>query len=582
MLRYKLIKNSTNNINDIIGTVLKNRGIENPSTYLNCTKILGSEDWKLLDNINRAVELFDSHFQQKNKIVILMDNDVDGVTSATLAYKYVKDLDANYPVELVVHDDPKSHGLYGDFKLPKDTKLLWIPDAASNDYEQCLVLKSQGIDIIITDHHECSEDGYKNIENGAVVINNQTSKNYPNKSYCGCAVTREFCRALDELYWTDYASKYDDLIAIANIADVMSLKDIATRREVALGLANIKNKMLLEIFDAQSFSTQGIISPFTVAFYVAPLINSYIRMGTAEDKILLLRAFCEDESETFKYTKRGETTSIQENIYQHCVRVMKSYKGKQDRQKEKGFKALKEKIEAQSSHDKVIVCDCTEELEQALTGLVAIKIAEVFNKPILLLRKRADDPNVFGGSGRAFDYCPIDDFRGFTESCPYVTLAQGHNQAFGVEISADNVTKAQEWFNQQLVDMDFSKVYAVDFEISADDVDFFLCKSVNEYKTLWAKEVEEPLFAIKGLVVDSKCGRICGKNSDTIQITWEDNPVKYVQFKVDENNELYDWLSNNWDEDATVEVNLIGTLELSNFNNITTGQVNIVDLEIVR
>ena len=45
---------------------------------------------------------------------------------------------------------------------------------------------------------------------------------------------------------------------------------------------------------------------------------------------------------------------------------------------------------------------------------------------------------------------------------------------------------------------------------------------------------------------------------------------------------MYDWLSNNWDEDATVEVNLIGTLELSNFNNITTGQVNIVDLEIVR
>ena len=261
---------------------------------------------------------------------------------------------------------------------------------------------------------------------------------------------------------------------------------------------------------------------------------------------------------------------------------MKSYKGKQDRQKEKGFKELQAKISKSSLRDKVIVCDCTDELEQALTGLVAIKVAESFNKPILLLRRKKDDPATFGGSGRAFDYCPIEDFRGFTESCPYVTLAQGHNQAFGVEISENNIDKAQVWFNEQLADVDFSKVYVVDFEIDADEVDFFLCRDVDEYKTLWAKEVEKPLFAIKGLVVDNKCARICGKNGDTIQITWEDFPVKYVQFKVNENNELYDWLNNNWDENATVELNIIGTLELSTYNGITTGQVNIEDLEIVR
>ena len=581
-MQYRLFENSLNDKHNVIKTVLLNRGINNPIEYLNCTKGYATEDWKLLDNISRAVEVFDRHFQNKNKIVILADNDTDGITSATVAYQYIKDLDKDYPVIIIVHNGQKSHGLCGDFELPEDTKLLWIPDASSNDYQQCLELIEKGIDIIITDHHECSEDGYKNIENGAVVINNQSSENYPNKSYCGCAITREFCRALDEFYWTDYASKYDDLVAIANIADVMSLKAVATRREVSLGLVNIRNKMLLEIFDAQSFSTKGIISPFTVSFYVAPLVNSYIRMGTAEDKRLLLRAFCEDESETFEYTKRGDTTPTQENIYQHCVRVMKSYKSKQDRQKEKGFQTLKEKIEAQSLHDKVIICDCTEELEQALTGLVAIKVAEAFNKPILLLRKKVEESNTFGGSGRVFDYCPIDNFREFVESCPYVTSATGHPAAFGIEILAGNVSKAREWFNQQLANMDFSKVYTVDFELDADDIDFFLCRAVDEYKTLWAKEVEEPLFAIKGLVVDNKCAKICGKNSDTIQITWEDSPVKYVQFKVNNTNELYDWLTNNWDENATVEVNLIGTLELSNFNNITTGQINIKDLEIVR
>jgi single-stranded DNA-specific DHH superfamily exonuclease len=194
----------------------------------------------------------------------------------------------------------------------------------------------------------------------------------------------------------------------------------------------------------------------------------------------------------------------------------------------------------------------------------------------------ADNPDAFGGSGRAFNYCPIEDFRAFVESCPFTTLAQGHPGAFGYEVSAENIELSKQWFNEQLADMDFSKVYTVDFEIDADDMDFFICKEVDQHKTLWAKEVEEPLFAITGLEVNNKTARICGKNNDTIQITWEDNPIKYVQFKVGEGNPLYDWLSNNWDDTATIILNVIGTLELSTYEGVTSGQVNIKDLEIVK
>lgn len=579
-MRYKLI--GSNNKNDIVGTVLQNRGISDVNAYLNCTKSERKEDWKLLDDIDKGVELFDKHFKNRDKIAILVDNDTDGICSGTLAFKYIKDLDNNYPVELVVHSKQKSHGLCEDFQLPDDTKLLWIPDASTNDYKQCVELLNNGTDVLITDHHEASEDGWMNIKyTRTVIINNQTSLTYPNKSFCGCSVTAEFCRALDEFYWTDYTEKYMDLIAVADIADVMSLKDIATRREVNLGLQNINNKMLKEIIKAQDFSMKGIVSPFTVSFYVAPLINSFIRMASTEEKALLIRAFCEDEAETFDYKKRGTTEIVKENIYQHCVRLMKSYKGKQDRQKDKGVEALQKKIEKNFKHDKVIVCDCTDELDSALTGLVAIKIAEKFNKPTLLLRRMADNPDVFGGSGRAFNYCPIDDFRAFVESCPFTGLAQGHAGAFGYEVAAKNIELSKQWFNEQLTDMDFSKVYTVDFEIDADDMDFFICKEVDQYKTLWAKEVDEPLFAITGLEVNNKTARICGKNNDTIQITWEDNPVKYVQFKVGEGNPLYDWLNNNWDDTATVTLNIVGTLELSTYEGVTSGQVNIKDLEIV-
>ena len=144
-------------------------------------------------------------------------------------------------------------------------------------------------------------------------------------------------------------------------------------------------------------------------------------MATYEERQLLIRAFCEDESETFLYTKRGEDFPIEENIYEHVVRLMRSYKGKQDRLKKK---ALPELIKmAGDNKDKVAIIDATEVLDSALTGVVAVKISEELNVPVLLLQKR--DKNTYGGSGRAFDNCPIEDFRALVDECPYTTLAQG-------------------------------------------------------------------------------------------------------------------------------------------------------------
>jgi len=71
-MKYKLI--GSNNRNDIVGTVLQNRGIIDVDAYLNCTRSERKEDWKLLNDIDKGVELFDKHFQNRDKMVILVDN----------------------------------------------------------------------------------------------------------------------------------------------------------------------------------------------------------------------------------------------------------------------------------------------------------------------------------------------------------------------------------------------------------------------------------------------------------------------------------------------------------------------------
>lgn len=568
-MRYKLV--GSNDTSNIIKTTLNNRGIENWQEYLNLNSV-NDEEYTGLDNINKAVECFASHTEQNDEIAILFDTDTDGICSGTIMHQYIKQTAPECNVHVIIHEKPKAHGLSAkDFQLPENVKLLIIPDSSTNDINECKELSEKGIDVLILDHHVCSDDR----PNSAIVVNNQMSDGYCNKEACGAHITYDFCKALDEYYWNDYADDFIDLVALADLADVMSIKSFPTRAAINVGLANINNKMFKEILKAQEFSTKGVISPFTISFYISPLVNAFLRMATFEERQLLVKAFCEDESETFLYTKRGEDFPIEENIYEHVVRLMKSYKGKQDRQRQKALPVLIEK--AGDNQDKVAVIDATGILDTSLTGVVAIKVSEALNVPTLLLQKRDDE--TYGGSGRAFDHCPVEDFRALVDTCPYTTLAQGHPGAFGIEIPVENIDQVKTWLNEQLANVSMDKIYDVDFEIDAEDLTVPMFQSLDQNKTLWGHGVQEPLFAITNLHITSDNSKICGKSANTIQIYDSELGIKYVMFFCTGDEELYQWISDNW-EDKEADVTVIGTLGLNMYDGKLDKQVIIIDATI--
>lgn len=568
-MKYKLIGN--NDISNIIKTTLNNRGIEDWEGYLNLNKAL-RDTYHNLDNIEKAVELFDFHFTNKHPIAILKDNDVDGACSSTIMYKFIKALDQDYDVRMYVHQKNKSHGLDGDFDIDDDIKLLIVPDAGSNDVEEHKRLHECGIDCLCLDHHQVTVD---TSTSPAIIVNNQTSENYNNKGCCGASITLEFCRALEEFYWEDICDNLLDLAAVANVCDIMPITEFETKAIINEGLSNINNKMLQAIIKAQDFSMKGVINPHTVGFYVGPLINAFIRMATFEERKLLARAFCEDESETFLYTKRGEDFPTEESIYEHVVRLMISYKGKQDRQRKKAVPQLVEI--GKRDCNKVAIIDATKILDTALTGVVAIKVSESLNVPTLLLQKRND--TTYGGSGRAFDHCPVEDFRALVDECPYTTMAQGHPGAFGIEIPAKNVRDVKEWLNNKLADIDMDKVYDVDFEVDAEDLAIPMFQALDNNKNLWGHNVNEPLFAIKNLHISSSNAKICGKNQNTIQIYDDVTNVKYVMFFCSGEEELYQWINENWGDDEAV-ITVVGTLGLSLYDGKLDSQVVIKDARI--
>ena len=572
-MRYELIKDSLNDLNNPIETVLRNRGIDDVEGYLSLNTAY-RDTYNQLDYIDDAVEMFNKHFAVKAPIGILQDSDVDGLCSTAIMYKFIKGLDKNYDVRLYVHENNKSHGLSDhDFEIDDDIKLLLVPDAGSNDIDDHITLHENEIDCICLDHHQVTE----NIDTSpAIIINNQSSKNYTNKHCCGASITLEFCRALEAFYWEDICDDLLDLAAVANVSDVMDISEFETRAIINEGLLDINNQMIQEIIKVQNFSMKGKVNPHTVAFYVAPIINAFVRLGTYDERVLLLKSFCEIEDETFEYKKRGTTEPIKENIYEHCVRLAKSYKGKQDRSRDKAFKLLLDKVDC-SSDNKVEIIDATEELDKSLTGLVAIKISEAINKPVLLV-KRINDGNL-AGSGRAFTNCPVVDFRGLSEQCPGVSFASGHPGAFGIELFGNKIDETTEWFNEQLKDVNMDKIYFADFVVNVDNLDVNFIHTIDQHQNLWGHCVDEPVIAVENITIMRSDIHVQGKNFDSIAFTIND--IKYVMFKMPEDDPLLEWAS-GWDGDEWDEITITAVVEVSlnEYEGVYTPQCIIQDYNI--
>ena len=559
--------------------MLKNREIEDWNTYLNLDESVVIP-YQKLDNIENAVDLFMKHFNEKSKIGILVDEDPDGFCSASMMYLYIKRMDENYPIDYILHTRAKAHGLSDDVTIPSDVKLLIIPDAGTNDTEQCKILSENGVDILILDHHEKEEDNTY-----ALIVNNQMSENYENKSLCGAGVVYRFLQALDEENWNEFADEYLDLCALANISDVMDMRSFETRYFTDLGLLNINNKCLQALIDAQDYSMNGKINIHNIQWYVTPILNGMIRVGSQEEKELLFRAFIEQE-EFFEYKKRATKDKpaeiIQESIYDRAVRLCKNAKNRQDKLKEKSVEQIAKIAQSTPFDDKVVMIDTSDILDNGLTGVVAIKIAEMCNKPCILLNKFLDKKTgkiTYGGSARNVNHSPIDSFKDIVNSTNVFNFGKGHANAFGINLELNKVDEAMNAMNNILKDVKYDSTYKVDFILDVEDMSIKLITDLARFEDIVCQGIEDPMLAVENISLTKDCFEIFGKNEDTISFMIDE--IKYIQFRCKEGNPLYEFLQDAWDESDSVTFNLVGKPSINEYNGIRTPQVIIEDIAVI-
>lgn len=556
--------------------VLVNRGIpyDQINHYLNTTDndIL---DPRLIPHLDEGAKMLIKHISQNDKVLIQVDSDCDGYTSAALLMNYLYCLFpsfVNNNISYRVHMG-KQHGIIPD-TIPEDVKLVIAPDSSSNDYEAHEYLNLSGVDVLVIDHHEADH-----ISKYACVINNQLC-DYPTKSLSGVAMVWKFCCYIDMLLKTDHAQKFLDLVALGLVADMMDVRDFETRRLIDKGLQQIRNPYFRGAIDKDQFHFTNEITPIGVAFYIAPLINATTRVGTQEEKLMLFESMLDFRGyELVPSTKRGCKGQAETRVEQAC-RNCTNIKSRQTKIRDNSLEKIEQIIVNQNLlSNKILIVQLDDLItDRNLTGLIANQLMSEYQRPVLILNRieNEDGTITWEGSGRGYDKSRLKDFRGFLENNKYVMYAEGHANAFGVGIRDENISAFIASTNSALDGFDFTPIYNVDFIYKSDELTPDEVIDIAGMKSLWGQGVEEAEIAVEGIKVHKDNIRILSPDKNPTLKIMLPNGINFMKFRSSE--EEYDKL---YSELGYVTINIVGECERNIWNNKISPQVMIKDYEIV-
>ena len=602
MLRY--IVNSKKNIDRLDGDnllleLLKLRGVEKPHELLNLSPhvLCDANDFR---GIKEAIELFHKHIINESRIHIIIDSDVDGLTSASTMWGYVSKASNIYPT-YDTHDR-KQHGLYKDIveRIPVGTDLLIVPDAGSDKQSQEYIeqLVNDGTDVLVLDHHEIEntwEDGYYTTgDHEAIIINNQDGF-YGNTTLSGVGVVFKFLDLYDEVYPNHADSRnYLGLVSLGMIADLMDVRNSETRFLINSGLKYmLEDSELIEaIAEHNSYGMQGKVTIETVGWNIAPMMNACFRQGDREDKLLMfeamngIRTYREFDYEPKRATKDNPNKEvIHEKLIPHMIRVMDTLKRQQDKQKKDSSKELISIIDNSDLKDhKIIILDTTGIINSTHTGITANELAKRYQRPVILLTEYNEEE--YGGSARNYDKFELDDLNQFVTDSGLME-GIGHANSFGIRIRKDDIDTFKEYCNEQLKDVDITPIYHVDFEIPISRLKERHIRQVGKWQDEFGgKCMDMPKFAITGIQIDSADIKM---NKTFMKFEIEQNGQTLVFVKKFVSQDEYNKITHNAHSsrcgrgdtigNKKLDVTLIGKFIINKWNDKEFPQIEITEID---
>ena len=497
-------------IDPVIARIIRNRDItgdEAIEEYLNGT-LADIPSWKLLKDIDKAVEIISGKIDAGTKMRIIGDYDIDGVTATYILLKGFKRLGAN--VDTYIPDRvADGYGIH-DHLIKKAMEdgidTIVTCDNGISASSQITYAKELGMTVVVTDHHEVpftdTEEGRTYILPPADAIINpkQADCTYPNKNICGAVVAMKLVFALYEKYRLPEEEKEDFLepAAIATVGDIMDLQG-ENRILVKEGLARLpftKNKGLKALIRAIGLEDQKITS-YDIGFRLGPCINASGRLDTAMRSLALLQS--EDEEEAAKLA--GDLKALND-----------SRKALTEKGTEEAYKLIES---SDLKNDRVMVVFLPE-CHESLAGIIAGRIREKYHKPTFVLTRGEKS---LKGSGRSTENYSM--YEELVKCDSLLVQYGGHPMAAGLSIEEENVEKFRQTLNDNctLTEEDMIPKIVIDVPMPISYINEELVEQLSILEP-FGKGNTKPLFAQKNLRV-LKVG-IYGKTQNTVTLQLRD------------------------------------------------------------
>lgn len=536
------------NLNKIIGKIIVNRNVtsdEDVRIFITPTRD-DFHDPFLFKGMDIAVDRILQVINNKEKIIIYGDYDVDGITSTTVLKKYLQErggiVNTYIPNRL-----NEGYGLNKEaIKKIKEmgTDLIITVDCGISGIEEVKYAKELGIEVIVTDHHEVGEV----LPDALAVIDAKRKDNtYPFNLLAGVGVVFKVIQAISiklNLKAEEYL-KYLDLVCVGTISDIVPLEG-ENRTIAKLGLMLIrvtKNLGLRELIKSSGYKE---IDSNTISFGVAPRINACGRMGHEEEALKLFLA--ETKEEAVEVTKKlNEYNTLRQNtekaIYEDAV-----------------SKIEKENIENKNS---IIVGGYN--WHHGVIGIVSSKVTEKYYKPSILL---CFEDRIAKGSGRSIQ--GFDLYEGLTKCSELLDKFGGHAMAVGLTLNKENFENFKDKFEKIAEEANIKEMVPtiyIDEEVKLKDISMDLVKSLSVLEP-FGEANKVPLFLIKNLKIDSIRALSEGRH---LKLSLRDESVVINAIGFDIGNLAEEYKIGD-------KIDVVGTLEINSFNGFSSIQINIKDI----
>lgn len=538
----------TYKISEIMAKLLVSRNIEYDEigNFLNGTLEDLNDPYEIKD-MDKLVERIDKAIKNKEKICIYGDYDVDGITSITIMYQFLTKLGADvmyYLPDRLIEGYGINNNALDEIKR-KNVSLIVTVDCGITAVEEVEHAKEIGLDICITDHHECAE-----ILPDALAIVNPKRKDddYSFKMLAGVGVAFKCLVAIAKKYNLDENEylRYLDIVSIGTISDIVPL--VGENRIISrYGLKmmekteNIGLKALLKLVNYKE------IDSMMVSFGMAPRINACGRMGNASAAVKLLLEKDERTAERIALeldNLNQERKDVESIIFEEALDTIE----KNHLDKKNSIVLYKN-----SWHNGVI-------------GIVASRLVNMYYKPVILLTK---EHGLIRGSGR----CPagFSIYDALTECKDKVTQFGGHELAAGLSLEEDMIpdfveafeiaaSKQKDGISEQIID--------IDAQIERKDLNIQIIKDIRNLKP-YGQSNQMPLFIYKGLKVNA------------IRTIKDDKHLKLV---LRDDKSLIDAvgfsMGSRRDEIRIGDrIDVVGNVELNSYNTPKTIQIVLQDFK---